>query len=134
MDTSSKSPSQYEEERVPLNPVPAVHPRTKMQNKNFEDKIKFSAAGSWDKFKVVLHKRNILEEKKLSLNELNDNYPHIFDNITKWEWEFYTEPQGDYNEVVMREFYTASFTRSKQGTVLTCRRSKLEGLMYLVVL
>lgn len=63
-----------------------------LKRKNSEDKLRFSIVGSWNKYRATLEKRNILEEKQLSVNGLKENYPHIVEYIKKREWEFFTEP------------------------------------------
>lgn len=65
--------------------MPPLDPCAEVRRKNAEDTLKFSIAVSWTKYREAREKRNILEEKRLSVNGLKENYPHILENINKRE-------------------------------------------------
>ncbi|XP_075083549.1 uncharacterized protein LOC142167284 [Nicotiana tabacum] len=87
--------------------------QAKARRKSGEDS-RFGVPGSWNLYKEGIKKRNILEEKKLSLNGLKENYPHIIENIQKRKWGFFMDALDDYNETLVREFY-ASYAASRNA-------------------
>ncbi|XP_070019997.1 uncharacterized protein [Nicotiana sylvestris] len=52
------------------------------------------------------------EKETLPEVDLQDEYPHIWENIKARKWECFTELPDDYNETLVREFY-ASYGASR---------------------
>lgn len=97
-----------------------------MRIKNAEDTLQFSIIGSWNKYREALEKRNILDKKQLSVNELKEKFPHVLDNIKKRRWELFIETQREYNETLVREFYVAYATSMTKNQVR--RRAYLNSI------
>lgn len=132
---SSEPASQFEEEAEKLDLMPPVDLQAESHRKSGEV-LRFWIIGSSNRYIDGLAKRNILEEKQLSMNGLKEHYHRVLENIQMMGYEFFTKVLGDYNETLIREFnaaYAASRTKEQKRNHVYFPLSQSKKLQHLVV-